>query len=170
MNNAAQLHLIAGSTGAGKTTYAMNLSQTTGAVRFSIDEWMTRLYWMDSPSPIEYAWTIERVGRCEAMIAEQVRQLATLGIGAVLDLGFTRAEQRGRFARLAAECGLPVMLHSLELPAEERWRRVMERNSARGETYQLEVDRQMFDFMEGIWDAPDEDELRRLNGLRVGAA
>ena len=39
------IHLICGSTGAGKTTYALELAERIGAVRFSIDEWMTALFW-----------------------------------------------------------------------------------------------------------------------------
>jgi len=42
-------HFICGSTGAGKTTYALKLSDEIGAVRFSIDEWMAALFWMDTP-------------------------------------------------------------------------------------------------------------------------
>jgi len=38
------IHLVCGSTGAGKTTYARALSERIGAVRFSIDEWMTALF------------------------------------------------------------------------------------------------------------------------------
>ena len=48
----ATIHILAGSTGAGKSTYAAELCARTGAVRFSIDEWMGKLFWMDSPHPI----------------------------------------------------------------------------------------------------------------------
>src|SRR5689334_16988583 len=43
------VHLICGSTGAGKTTYARRLADEIGAVVFSIDEWMAALFWMDAP-------------------------------------------------------------------------------------------------------------------------
>ena len=43
------IHLIWGSTGAAKTTYALQLAPELGAIRFSIDEWMAALFWMDSP-------------------------------------------------------------------------------------------------------------------------
>lgn len=38
------IHLICGSTGAGKTTYSARLSEQTGAVSFSIDDWMVTLF------------------------------------------------------------------------------------------------------------------------------
>jgi predicted kinase len=46
------IHLISGSTGAGKTTYASQLSERLKGVRFSIDEWMAALFWMDTPQPL----------------------------------------------------------------------------------------------------------------------
>ena len=166
-NSNPLVHLVTGSTGAGKTSYAIELSKKRGAVRFSIDEWMGKLYWMDSPRPAQYEWAIERIARCEELIAATVRQLGALGIASVLDLGFTRADHRARFAKLALECNLPVQLHYLKVSKEERWRRVIERNSTRGATYEMNVDRGMFDFMEGIWEPPDTEEMQRLNGVLI---
>lgn len=37
------IHLVAGSTGAGKTTYARKLCAEIGALHFSIDQWMATL-------------------------------------------------------------------------------------------------------------------------------
>ena len=161
------VHLIAGSTGAGKTTYAMGLAAETGALRFSIDEWMTTLFEADRPDPIEFAWMIERIGRCEAMIWSLVEQAAEQGCSSILDLGFTTAEHRARFAEKAWAAGLPVRLHFLDIPTDERWARVERRNAEKGETFRLTVDRAMFDFMEGLWQAPDTAELNALGGTRI---
>jgi predicted kinase len=62
------VHLICGSTGAGKTTFATALAEATGAVYFSIDEWMTNLFLPDSPQPIVSTWTLPRVERCYTQI------------------------------------------------------------------------------------------------------
>ena len=59
------IHLVAGSTGAGKTTYALALAAREGAVRLSIDEWMTALFGPDQPEPLRFEWMMERVKRCE---------------------------------------------------------------------------------------------------------
>jgi predicted kinase len=64
----ATLHFLVGPTGAGKTTYAIRFCEEAGAVRFSIDEWMSALFWMDSPLPLEPAWSMERVERCATLI------------------------------------------------------------------------------------------------------
>lgn len=103
---AVPLHLICGSTGAGKTTYAIRLADQIGAARFSVDEWMTALFWADSPQPLDPAWAIERVRRCVALTSDGT-QLA------------------------------------------------------------FPVTREMFDFVEAMWEPPSPDELRAHDGTRV---
>ena len=58
----------------------------------------------------------------------------------------------------------------LDAPREERWRRVQARNAEKGATYQLPfaVTRDMFDFVETLWEPPTDQELARCNGIRVG--
>ena len=162
----AQLHLIAGSTGAGKTTYAMALAERTGWVRFSIDEWMTGLFGPDAPQPMDLGWMWERVARCEAQILEVARSIALTGAPVILDLGFQQAAKRRTVSDGLAELGFPVVLHWLDVDAEERWRRVSARNEQPGETYRLTVTRPMFDYIEGFWEPPMGDEMQRLNGVR----
>jgi len=163
------IHLICGSTGAGKTTYARRLSDETRAVQFSIDQWMTALFWMDSPQPIEASWSMERVARCNDQIWTVAAQVAARGTPCVLDLGFSRFQERDRFAKLADAVGFSVQLHILDVPAEERWRRVEARNAEKGETHQLQfaVTRDMFDFVETLWEPPGEAEKAACNAVVV---
>ena len=165
----ADLILVVGCTGAGKSSYARALADQLGALRFSIDEWMVALFWADSPQPIEFAWTMERVNRCEAQIFAIARQATTRGVPAVLDLGFTTKAHRDKFRDLGEQAGLSVAVHFVDVPADERWRRVEQRNAQQGETYSLTVDRGMFDFMEGLWEPPSEAEWRAAGCLRIGA-
>lgn len=165
----AQLILVVGCTGAGKSTYARTLADQLGALRFSIDEWMVALFWADSPQPIEFAWTMERVNRCEAQIFAMAQQAAARGVPAVLDLGFTTKAHRDKFRELGKAAGFSVAVHFIDVPADERWRRVEHRNAQQGETYSLKVDRGMFDFMEGLWEPPSEAEWLAGGGLRIGA-
>lgn len=160
----ALVHIVTGGTGAGKTHYSIRLAEKLGAMRFSIDDWMTRLFWMDAPQPPSFEWAMDRIGRCEAQIRAEVQALAGLGIASVLDLGFTKAEHREAFAFFAEEIGAGVTLHWIDVPAEVRWDRVLTRNRERGATYAMDVDRAMFDFMESEWEAPSMEELTRLNG------
>jgi predicted kinase len=163
------VHLICGSTGAGKSTYSLRLSAELGGVIFSIDEWMTRLFWMDSPQPIDSAWAMARVERCHEQIWSTVLQIAGRGVPCVLDFGFGGKALRREFATRAAASGFPVRLHVLDVAADERWRRVQIRNETRGETCHLTfaVTREMFDFVEGFWEPPGDDELAAFEGVKV---
>jgi predicted kinase len=163
------IHLICGSTGAGKTTYSLQLSERLGGVRFSIDEWMAALFWMDTPQPLDPDWSMERVERCIAHIWAITEQVASRGVPCVLDLGFGRADHRAMFMRWANEATLPAQLHFVDVPVEERWRRVETRNVDKGETYQLSFDvtREMFDFVESMWEPPNNAEMLAYNGVRV---
>lgn len=160
-------HLVCGSTGAGKTTYALALTERIGGVHFSIDDWMARLFWADSPQPIRFDWTIERVNRCEAQIVDMALKLAARGVASVLDLGFTRADHRAKFYAIAEGAGVGAQLHFVDVPANDRWARVTKRNAEKGETYRLDVTREMFDFMEGIWEPPTAGEMAARDGVRA---
>ena len=155
MKSASKAYLITGGTGAGKTTYALKIARETGAIRFSIDDWMTTLFWMDSPEPISFDWAMERIGRAEAQIWDTALQTLRQGLPVILDLGFTKAAHRQKFYDLANEANIEAVLHWVDISSDERWRRVQLRNAEKGETYAMDVPREMFDFMENEWEAPE---------------
>lgn len=163
------VHIVTGGTGAGKTHYSIALAESLRGKCFSIDDWMTTLFWMDAPQPPSFEWAMDRIGRCEAQIRTEVRALAELGVPSVLDLGFTKAEHREAFAYFAEEIGAGAQLHWVDVPTDVRWSRVQDRNLERGATYAMDVDRAMFDFMESEWEAPSQEELARWNGQVIRA-
>ena len=162
-------HLVCGSTGAGKTTYAVRLAEELGAVRFSVDEWMSALFWMDAPQPFTPAWAIERVERSAALIWSTAVATCQRGVPCVLELGLTTAEKRAYYVGLAREAGLGVKLHAVDAPAPERWRRVEGRNRAPVGPSQLpfQITREMFDFVESMWEPPSDTELAACDGMRI---
>lgn len=153
------IHLICGPAGAGKTTHALKLARTHAGIRFSIDEWMVALFGEDAPATPNLTWIKARVVRCEARIWATACQIARSGTDIILDLGFQRAAHRRQYADLAAGAGLPAKLHILDLDPEERWRRITARNRTRGETYHLDVTRQMFEVTNTWWEAPEAAEI-----------
>lgn len=163
------IHLVCGSTGAGKTTYAGKLSRKLGALHLSIDDWLVGLFAADQPARPDWQWIDERVRRCERQMVTTALQLGRLGVPSILDLGLQRADQRQRIAAAVMADGLAVRLHFLDVDAAERWRRVEGRNHDQGETFRLAVTRPMFDFIETVWQPPSADEMAALNGVRVAA-
>lgn len=152
-------HLVCGATGAGKTTYALALAEASGAIRFSIDEWMAALFWPDAPASDVYPWALERTERCERQIASLCAQLFARGLDAVLDLGFFTRVQRERVAAAVRAAGAEPRLHYLPVSVEARWERVSRRNEQGGETHTLTVTREMFDFCETLFEPPTASEL-----------
>lgn len=153
------IHLICGATGAGKSTYAEALARRIGGVRFSIDEWMARLHNPDRVGDLQFAWFYERVQRNCAQMRALAEQLARIGVASVFDCGLTDSRERRHFTLWAEAQGYTLRLHLLDLPSAVRWRRVEKRNAERAETYQFEVTRQMFDFIDSLWERPDRAEL-----------
>ena len=163
------IHLICGSTGAGKTTYSTRLRRQLAALHLSIDDWMVTLFAPDTPPQVSWPWIEERVLRCERQILATALQLARAGMPSILDLGLQRADQRQRVADQVASVGIPTRLHFLDVDAGERWRRVEARNEQQGETFREKVTRPMFDFIETIWQPPTPEEMSALDGVRIAA-
>lgn len=157
-NKTTLIHLICGSTGAGKTTYARELATETSGVVFSIDDWMVTLFGEDAPAKLDPEWIFPRVHRCEIQIWSMASQLGKRGVPSILDLGFQKHEHRKRFAGLAKQAQLTAKLHALSVDASERWRRVNSRNRNQGETYHMEITRSMFDYIETTWEPPSDEE------------
>jgi predicted kinase len=170
VDNLTNLHLIIGSTGAGKSTYARIIAERHAGVRFAIDEWMLELFGPDRPEDAGYDFYAPRIERSTRMIWSVVLQLAAARVPSVLEIGLTTRAAREAFYRQVDAAGLTLSLHCLEAPAELRWQRVESRNQARGQTFAMTVTRDMFDFVEQMWEPPDERELRARHGERVDAS
>ena len=160
--------IIAGPTGAGKTTIARQVAARSGVV-FSIDEWMSNLYWMDCPAKNDFPWAIERVRRCEQQIGSVAAQITKLHLlNVVLDLGFTTREQRSAWMeRARAACAVP-QLDVVNPPIDLRWQRVCERNASANGTYSFVVTREMFDAMEAMWEPVTPEERAAFDECAVG--
>jgi len=156
----ATLNVIFGPSGAGKTTYTNDFARRHGAVPFILDEWMARLFGPDIPQPVEYDWMVERVGRCEALIWSLVAATMNAGTSVILDLGLMRKADRERIREIAEAVELPLQWHYVTASTEVRRARVAERTQVHGKSFALQVTPDMFEFVEGVFETPDEEELR----------
>lgn len=160
----ATVHMICGLTGAGKSTYAEALRLDLAGVRFSVDDWNARLFFMDRDPTSDFDWFYERVQRSCAQMRDTAEQVLQAGVPAVFDCGFTDLKERRIFYDWANGIDRPVVLHFLDVPKPERWQRVQQRNTKRGATFAIQVTPEMFEFMETIWQAPDAAEVRAFGG------
>lgn len=165
----AHIHLLLGPVGAGKSTYARQLSAQQRAIRLILDDWMARLYGADErPASGRVAWYLERRDRCLAQIWEVADNLVALGTRVVLELGLIRRDERAAFYRKVDDVGHPLTVHLLDAPRELRRERVLRRNEARGETFAQVVPLEFFELASDLWQPPDDDERRDRDIREVG--
>jgi predicted kinase len=147
-------HLIHGYIGAGKTTLARRLEQELRAIRFSHDEWMTRLYG-DDPPVDQFPEFHQRVSK---LIDTCWTRCIELGLDVVLDLGFWSRRQRDEIRSTAVALGAGTLLYRLECPEDEAWRRIEKRNLHLDGS--LLIVRNTFDMLKGRFEPLEDDEDR----------
>lgn len=153
------IHLIVGNTGAGKTTYSAQLKQKTKGIIFSIDKWNKTLFFADRKTGDGLEWFLERITRAEEMIMDLVQQLENAGTDAILDLGFSLYDHREKFRKFAAKNGYEIQIHFLDISTATRYSRLIQRNTEKGPSFEFEVSKEDFEFMEGYFERPTEKEL-----------
>jgi len=159
------IHLIVGNTGSGKTTYSNELKSKTNGIIFSIDKWNNTLFLADKKPNDGLEWFLERIERAEKMIMALVEQLENSKTDSILDLGLSKLEHREKFRKFADLNNYDLTAHFLDISKETRLNRVMKRNTEKGETFEFEVSKENFDFMENWFEKPTEKEM--IGGITI---
>lgn len=157
------IYLVCGGTGAGKTTVARRRAQEQKGLVLSIDNWMKALYWQDMPEKPNMdwfknnqKWYTDRIARCEALIWKQAAELGAAEVNVFLDLGFTTRTHRMAFIDRCKRVQLPVSIFYVKADSALRWERTQARQNSQSETYVMDVSKEMFDYMEDLFEEPDE--------------
>jgi len=143
---------VCGMPGSGKTTLARRLAASHGALLVNPDEWLVRLGLDVHDGPTRHA--------IESLMWEQTQQLLGIGTSIVLESGLWVREHRDEKLAAARRIGVQVELHVLDVPLEERWRRVAARN-ARG--HGVQITRAQLEAWERRWQPPTADEVARYD-------
>jgi len=159
------IHLIVGNTGSGKTTYSKELKIKTNGIIFSIDKWNKTLFLEDKKKTDGLEWFLERIERAEKMIMDLIIQLENSKVDSILDLGLSKFEHREKFRKFANLNSYELKIHFLDISKETRLNRVMKRNVEKGETFEFEVSKKDFDFMEIWFEKPSNEEMK--SGLMI---
>jgi predicted kinase len=155
------IHLIVGNTGSGKTTYAIKLKEKTKGIIFSIDKWNKTLFLPDKRTSDGLDWFLERIERVEEMILSLILQLERNETDSILDLGLSKIEHREKFRKFAEKNKLEIKLHFLDVSKTTRMKRVFQRNKEKGITFEFEVSKENFEFMESWFERPSKKELEK---------
>lgn len=151
------VHLVCGLPASGKTTHARKLAEERGAVRFTLDEWMLRLYGLSYDDPV-YA---EHGETCQQLIWDVALQVLSLGRDVILDWNHWSRERRARWRDRAAADGFRVELHFLDVSAETAIKRAQLREDA----WSHDIDAKGVEHMASLLERPSDDEgipIRRI--------
>lgn len=150
----ATAHLIHGYLGSGKTTFAKALEEETGALRFTHDEWMKKLYG-DDPAEEHFADYANRVS--EVMEGLWTRCLQ-IGADVILDSGFWSRNERDRARLILASLGADCRLYRLSCSEDEAWKRIETRNLSLDSS--LYIARNTFEVLKARFEPLSDDENR----------
>ncbi len=145
------LIIVCGLPGSGKTTTARDLALRRRGITLSPDEWMTALG--------ANLWDTTMRERVEALQWSVGRELLRAGATVIVEWGTWARHERDGLRVRARELGASVELHHLDVPADELWRRIQERNREDPPIKRSDVDE-----WQRVFEAPDEAELRLYDG------
>jgi len=151
------VYLICGQIGAGKTTFAKKLEQETGAIRFTPDEWMLKLYPVMPPKEKfdEYFF------RCCDVVWSIASEILRRGGDVIFDFGFWRYKDREQYRMSASDIGAESKIYYVVCNNDEILTRLRIRNNNRPEG-SIEITGEMFDFYSPGFEAPRECEEYKL--------
>ncbi|MFX4272708.1 AAA family ATPase [Propionibacteriaceae bacterium Y1685] len=147
------VHLLCGLNGAGKTTHAKRLAEELPGVRFTLDEWMLRLYGISFDHP-EYAQLVEG---CTQLVWDTAQQVIAIGGDVILDWNCWSVERRRLWADRASAAGADVLLHHLTTDLATVHQRVVERNGM-GSPHAHRLTPDDVDHLAALFEPPSADE------------
>jgi predicted kinase len=149
---------VIGPVGAGKSTLALELARASGAVRLTLDEWMTELFRPDRPESGVVAWYVERAARCVSRIGRVTEAVLDAGVDVVLEIGLLQRRERVAFYRRVG--GRRLTIYVVDAARAVRRERVEARNRVRGGTFSMVVPPDVFELASDLWEAPDDEECQ----------
>jgi predicted kinase len=158
---APTVHLLAGLNGAGKSTYARQLAAEQPAVRFTLDEWMLRLFALhydDARYP-------DLARRCTALIWDTAQQVLAVGVDVVLDWNQWSRERRAFWRDQVVSAGQRAVLHYLPVSIDTAIARAQERRQ-RGPADAHVLDSEGIRHLAALFEVPAEDEGLELQIVR----
>ena len=150
----ATLHVMVGLPCSGKTTYARQLAQQTGALLLTLDDWHLRLFGDD----VGQAEHDERHRSIEKIMWGVAGHVLEIGGDVILDYGCWGRSERDDYRNRAKALGADFRLHYMDVPYPELYRRLDDRNRRHPECVfvipKTEMDRYLT-----IFQPPAADEL-----------
>lgn len=152
-NHKPLAHIIIGFIGSGKTTFARKLEKETGAIRFTKDEWMVRLFG-NTPPKDKFE---EYDNKMASLATDMALKCLKAGISVIIDEGFWVKEQRDEIREKVKNVGAIPKLYYLEVPFEIMKARTLKR-SENPPVDSFNIDEESFNQYWKYFQPPDKDE------------
>lgn len=146
------LILVCGLPGSGKTTEAQRLSFRRPGIRLAPDEWMSALG--------VSLWDSAMRQRIEFLQWAVAKELLRLGTTVIVEWGTWGRDERTSLRAEARGLGATVELLYLDVPPDELWRRIQDRDAEIPPVRRTDVDDWTRAFQ-----VPDEAEVRGYDRL-----
>ncbi len=117
-------HIIIGFIGSGKTTFARKLEKETGAIRFTKDEWMVRIFG-NTPPKDKFE---EYDNRMASLATDMALKCLEAGADVIIDEGFWVKEHRHAISEKVKNVGAIPKLYYIEAPFEIMKTRTLKRS------------------------------------------
>ena len=124
----ANVHLISGLPGSGKSTYAQQLQLRTGAVVFTLDRFLITMFGRYDVPDVGGAEHVRRVLACREVIWMSAEELLAHGSDVILDDGYFLREHRRNVVEAAVALGAAAKIHFIDTPLAEIRKRLADRN------------------------------------------
>jgi len=151
------LHLICGLPGSGKTTLAKRIAASTGAIRFSPDEWIKDIW--DDKAESEGNNYRDKIEQLQWNMARQILQNS---IGVIIEWGTWGKNERAKLRDEARALGAKVKFYYLNVPREILKKRILSRNQDIGPheffIHENEIEKFLDDCFNSL-QIPTEEEL-----------
>lgn len=145
--------MVSGQIGSGKTTYSKHLEDKTGAIRFSPDEWMLKLYPFEiSNEEFDYYFFI-----CCGLAWDTAKKLIKKDLDIILDFGFWTKAGRKDYINKVKDMGLEYKLFYIYCSEEIIRERIRKRNEAKPEGC-FHISDEAFNYFSPGFEPPSQDE------------
>jgi predicted kinase len=146
-------YLLVGFISSGKTTFAKKLEKETGALRFTKDEWIIRIFGND-PNFAEFNTYDERI---TALARDIAFQCLRAGNDVIIDEGFWMRAQRDDLRKRIKQAGAICQIYYIKCSDKTMKQRLVKRNKKLTKDA-FYIDETMFNSYKKYFEAPGRDE------------
>ncbi|MFH1833176.1 MAG: ATP-binding protein [Candidatus Levyibacteriota bacterium] len=146
-------HIIIGFIGSGKTTFARKLEKETGAIRFTKDEWMVRVFG-NTPPKDKFE---EYDNRMTSLATDMALKCLKAEISVIIDEGFWVKEHRNAISEKVRNAGAIPKLYYIEAPFEVMKKRTLKR-TGNPPSDSFTIDEEAFNHYWKFFRPPGKDE------------